>query len=176
MPLLSKAPRPHMSRTRFFLAKNSSHEASKLSSHDSSGWAAGNEVIDDGNTLWRQYVIFVDLYRYYIDLVWKVTIWYYTATGVSLAYFLAHLNGGHHGYLPLLLLFLGAISVGVSLIYIRAISSVNEMECWLEHIAVSLHLPGRPHVEFLRSFCRFSSVSLFLIAASCFSLFGYLRA
>jgi len=95
---------------------------------------------------------------------------------VSFAYFLAHLNGSQRRYLPLLLLFLGAISIGVSLIYVRAISSVNEMERWLEHIAVSLHLPGRPHVEFLRSFCRFSSLSLFLIAASCFSFFGYLRS
>jgi len=127
------------------------------------------------NILWRQYVIFVDLYRYYIDLIWKVTIWYYTATGVSLAYFFTNLNANDHGYLPLLLLFLSALSGGMSLIYARAIHYVSEMESWLEYIAVSLRLPGRPHVEFIHSFCRFTSGTLLLIAVSCLGFFAYLH-
>jgi hypothetical protein len=175
MQVLSKAARSHMRRQRFLLANGSPHEAPKLPSHDPGGWAAGGEEINDSNILWRQYIIFVDLYRYYIDLVWKVSIWYYTATGVSLAYFFTHLNVSDRGYLPLLLLFLGAMSVGVSLIYARAISYVSEMESWLEYIAVSLRLPGRPHVEFIRSFCRFTSGTLLLIAIFCLGFFVYLH-
>ncbi len=175
MPVLSKDARSHMWRQRFLLAKGSPFEASTLSSHDPNEWAAGGEEINDSNILWRQYIIFVDLYRYYIDLVWKVSIWYYTGTGVSLAYFFAHLNASNHGYLPLLLLFLGAMSAGVALIYARAISYLSEMERWLEYIAVSLHLPGRPHVEVIRSFCRFTSGTLLLIAVSCLGFFAYLH-
>ena len=175
MPVLSKAARSHVRGQPSLLAEGSSHEAPRLSSRDPGGWSAGGEDINDSNILWRQYVIFVDLYRYYIDLLWKVSIWYYTATGVSLAYLFAHLNASDHGYLPLLLLFLGAMSVGVSVIYARAIPYVNEMESWLEYIAVSLRLPGRPHVEFMRSFCRFTSGTLLLIAASCLGFFAYLH-
>lgn len=80
------------------------------SSFTPGGWAGASEEIHEENLLWRQYVLLVDLYRYYIDLVWRVTIWFYTATGLSLAYILTHLNSRNHGYLPLLLLFLGAMA------------------------------------------------------------------
>jgi hypothetical protein len=44
------------------------------SSYVSDGWASASDEISDDNLLWRQYVLFVDLYRYYIDLIWKVSI------------------------------------------------------------------------------------------------------
>ena len=55
------------------------------SSYVPDGWADASEQISNDNLLWRQYVLFVDLYRYYIDLIWKVSIWFYTATGLSLS-------------------------------------------------------------------------------------------
>ena len=171
--MIRKAARSHAGLPRFLL-KGPPREPPR--SYDQHGWAAPNEEISDQNTLWRQYIIFVELYRYYIDLIWKVTIWYYTATGVSVAYLLTHLNARDHGYLPLLLLFLGALSLGISLIYARAIHYITQMETWLEYIAISLRLPGRPHVEFIRSFCRFTSGTLLLIAGSCLGFFAYLLA
>jgi hypothetical protein len=149
--------------------------AAGRSSRDPRHWAVPGDEIADGSVLWRQYVIFVGLYQYYVDLIWKVSIWYYTATGVSLAYFFAHLSAGNHGYLPVLLLFLAALSAGMSLIYARVITYMRDMEQWLEYIAVSLRLPGRPHVEFISSFCRFTSGTLVLIAASCLGFFAYLH-
>jgi hypothetical protein len=171
-----KAVRPHIWRQRLFLSESSPHEASESSIFNRNGWAARGEEIDDANTLWRQYVILVDLYRYYIDLVWKVSIWYYTAMGVSLAYLFTHLNGKNQAYLPLLLFFLSALSIGVALIFSRVIYFVSQMEQWLEYIAVSLRLPGRPHIEFIRWFCRFTAATLFVIAISCVGLFAYLHA
>jgi hypothetical protein len=144
------------------------------SSYSPGGWAGASEVISDDNLLWRQYALFVDLYRYYIDLVWKVSIWFYTATGASLAYFFAHYNSGNHGYLPLLLLFLGAMGIGVARIFSRVVHYVKQMENWLEYIAVSLRLPGRPHIEFIQWFCQFVSGTLIIIAAFCFGFFAYL--
>jgi hypothetical protein len=146
------------------------------SSYSPGGWATANEQISDDNLLWRQYVLFVDLYRYYIDLVWKVSIWFYSATGISLAYFFTHYSSGNREYLPLLLLFLGAMSVGTSRIFGRVVNYLKQMESWLEYIAVSLKLPGRPHVEFIRWFCQFVSVTLLIIAVSCFGFFVYLHA
>ena len=160
---------------RFLLLKGPPPAPTGLSSYSPDGWASAGEQISEDNLLWRQYVLLVDLYRYYIDLVWKVSIWFYTAVGVSLAYFFTHYNPANRGYLPLLLLFLGALGIGVSRIFSRVISYVTQMERWLEYIAVTLRLPGRPHVEFIRWFCQFVSGTLLLIAASCFGFFAYLQ-
>jgi hypothetical protein len=169
-----KAGPSHSWLPRAFLPQYSPPENVKLSTTNPGGWAARGEKVEDDEILWRQYVILVDLYRYYIDLIWKVSIWYYSAAGLSLAYLLGHLNAGNHRYLPLLLLFLFALSCGMALIFSRVISYVGQMEGWLEHIAVSLRLPGRPHVEFMLWFCRFTGGTLFLIGFSCLGLFAYL--
>jgi hypothetical protein len=63
---------------------------------------------------------------------------------------------------------------GVSRIFSRVIHYVAQMERWLEYIAVSLRLPGRPHVEFIRWFCKFVSGTLLIISASCVGFFVYL--
>lgn len=49
-------------------------QAALPSSFTPGGRVSASEEISDGNILWRQYVLVVDLYRYYVDLVWKVTI------------------------------------------------------------------------------------------------------
>ncbi len=165
-----------MRHRRLWLIEGPLPEACGPSSSASGRWALPNAKISDDNLLWRQYVVFVDLYRYYIDLAWKVSVWFYTAIGVSLAYFFSHFNSGNRGYLPLLLLFLGSMSIGVSWIFGRVVHYLTEMEKWLEYIAASLRLPGRPHVEFIRWFCQFVSVTLILIAASCFGFFAYLQS
>jgi hypothetical protein len=79
----------HMWHQRFLLAKGPPPgpppKATGPSSREPDGWAAASDEINEDNVLWRQYVLLVDLYRYYIDLLWKVSIWFYTATGVCLA-------------------------------------------------------------------------------------------
>jgi hypothetical protein len=117
-----KITRAQAWRQRLLPLAGSAHEDPESSPRDpAAGWATRNEEINDGNVLWRQYTVFVDLYRYYIDLIWKVTIWYYTAVGLSLAYLFSHLSGQNYSYLPLLLIFLSALSVGVALIFLRSV-------------------------------------------------------
>ena len=169
-----KAARLHIWHRRLWPVKGPPSIPGDPPSFTPAGWATASEEISEDNLLWRQYVLLVDLYRYYIDLVWKVTIWFYTATGLSLAYLVTHLNSKNHGYLPLLLLFLGAIAIGMSRIYNRVVPGMTQLEEWLEYIAVSLRLPGRPHVDFVRWFCRFISGTLLLIAASCLGFYAYL--
>ncbi len=165
-----------MRLSQLLSAKGPPPAASGRSSYAPEGWATASETISEDNLLWRQYITFIDLYKYYIDLIWKVTIWFYTVIGVSLAYFFTHLNSGNRGYLPLLLLFLGALGIGVSRIFTRIIPGMVQMEEWLEYIAVSLKLPGRPHVAFVRWFCRFISGTLLLTAGACFGFYAYLQA
>jgi hypothetical protein len=146
----------------------------KESSHDPVGWATAEEKISDTNTLWRQYTTLVDLYRYYIELAWKVSVWYYTFLGVSLAYFLSNLNAKSPGYLPLLLLFLSGMSGGLLAIFASSFRHLIEMGRWLEYIAVHLRLPGRPHIEFILAFFRLTCVILFLVALACLGLFAFI--
>ena|SRR5262249_20734379 len=146
----------------------------KSSSFNPDNWATREEDIGDANTLWRQYLILVDLYRYYVDLVWKVSVWYYTVLGVSLVWFLGHLNARNPGYLPLLLIFLSTLSGGLIAIFASTLPHLRETEGWLEYIAVSLRLPGRPHVEFILSFIRMSCCLFLLAALACLGLFAFI--
>ena len=68
------------------------------------------------------------------------------------------------------------MGIGVSRIFSRVIHYVAQMEKWLEYIAVSLRLSGRPHMEFIRWLCQFASGTFLLISASCFGFFAYLQA
>lgn len=45
-------------------------------------------LIEADNLLWDQYAVYVDLFKFYVDLAWKSTTWYYAITGVVLAYVL----------------------------------------------------------------------------------------
>jgi hypothetical protein len=159
---------------RPFIRPDAPNERIKKASHDRANWAYGRESISDTNALWRQYVILVDLYRYYIDLAWKVSVWYYTALGVSFVYFLGHLNTKHPSYLPLLLLFLSGMSSGLLVIFATTFRHLREMEEWLEYIAQRLRFPGRPHVEFILSFLKLNCILLFLIALACLGLFSFI--
>jgi hypothetical protein len=47
---------------------------------------AGEDSSADGR-LWDQYAILVDLYKFYIDMTWKVSVGYYAAVGIAFAYY-----------------------------------------------------------------------------------------
>ncbi len=171
---------PSIWRWRFWIQTNISNEMievnekTKGTSHDRNNWAKASGKIIDTNTLWRQYVILADLYRFYVDLAWKVSVWYYTAVGVSLIYFFDHLNAKNPGYLPLLLLFLTGLSGGLLTIFASTFRHLIEMGNWLEYIARSLHLPGRPHIEFILSFFKLTCALLFIIVLACIGLFAFI--
>ena len=44
--------------------------------------APGKEI------LWSQYALHVDLYKHYIDVIIKVNVYHFTATGVMLSFYL----------------------------------------------------------------------------------------
>jgi hypothetical protein len=165
---------PHIQLWRLLSSADVQNQGTKEGSHLEGNWATAKEEISDTNTLWRQYNILVELYRYYIDLAWKASVWYYTAVAISLVYLLGHLNPMHPSYLPLLLLFLSGMSGGLLLIFASTFRHLHEMENWLEHIAIQLHLPGRPHTEFLLSYLKLTCMLFSLAALSCLGLFVFI--
>jgi len=52
-------------------------------SNESESWAKGDATIDPNNLLWKQYGIFVELFKFYLDTALKANIWFYSITGSS---------------------------------------------------------------------------------------------
>lgn len=48
--------------------------------------------MDDRELLWKQYSQNVDLYKFYMDLVIKINVFYYAVTGAILSYYFSHLE------------------------------------------------------------------------------------
>jgi hypothetical protein len=127
-------------------------------------WAASGEVLNEHDRLWMQYVVLVDLYKFYLEVAWKVSVWYYATTGVVLAYFFEHIGDQGSEALPLLLIFLSGASAGFAYLHWRGARHLHSMIQLLEYIAESLHLPGRPHIEFAAAFLL---INCFMFAAVC---------
>jgi hypothetical protein len=160
-------------RRRWGRRSTAMHEALAWSPGDPETWAAAGEEISSDDKLWRQYTVLVDLYRYYIDLMWKVCAWAYTAIGASLIYVVEQLNARSTGYVTLLLLFLALMSGGLSVILAACVPRLKEMEGWLSYIRNEHSLPGFPHVSFVRAGFRLNSTLLLLISMACIAFYIY---
>jgi hypothetical protein len=51
--------------------------------NDGKRWALPGEPIDGDDRLWRQYLVLVDLCKFYLEITWKVAVWYFATTGGS---------------------------------------------------------------------------------------------
>jgi hypothetical protein len=65
---------------------------------DREHWADADETLDANNSLWKQYALLVDLYKYYLEIAWKVAVWYYATTGAVLAFYFNNVSVG--GVMP----------------------------------------------------------------------------
>jgi len=128
-------------------------------------WAGPRDTLSEENVLWRQYLVLVDLYKYYLDVVWKVSVWYYAVAGALLAYYFQHVVD-HNPYLKWLLPFIVVVSWALSLLHWRALPQLMQLRDWLEWIALQLKLPGRPHVEFAAAFVLLNAILLLLAGAA----------
>lgn len=45
---------------------------------------------DHTEVLWKQYAMWVDLFKFYIDITIRINIFYYAITGAILSYYLSH--------------------------------------------------------------------------------------
>jgi hypothetical protein len=119
-------------------------------------WADETAKLSDDNLLWKQYAIYVDLFKFYVDITWKSSTWFYAITGAILAYYFSHIQDNN----PLLryaLVLPIILSLGFAFIYDRGSRQTEDLENKLKYIRERLRLPGKPHVDFLEKFlevCR----------------------
>ena len=125
--------------------------------------ATEGKNLNPDNLLWKQYLVYVDLFKFYVDITWKATTWFYVITGAILVYYFDHI-GGENLFLRYSLFLPFILSLGFSLIYGRGLRETLELENNLEYIAEHLELPGKPHVDVLGRFLMAACV-LFLLTA-----------
>ena len=107
-------------------------------------WAGEGEKIDPDDRLWKQYIVMVDLYKYYLDAAWKGAVGYYASTGILLAYYVDRIGRGPSRTLPLILVFLAAMSLGFAYIQWRGARNLASLTQFLEHIALTFGFPVVP--------------------------------
>ena len=75
-----------------------------MSDKSPSGWADSTTSLDAENLLWKQYIVYVDLFKVYVDNALRPCIWFYAITGALLSFYIDHIGSGQP-YLPYALLF-----------------------------------------------------------------------
>ena len=133
-------------------------------------WAGDGDPLDADDRLWRQYIVLVDLYKYYLDVAWKAAVWYYATTGAVLAFYLDRLDAQDQSIAPLLLLFVAVMSFGFAYLAWRGARNLSSLPALFEHIAITLRLPGRPHIEFAVIFLLMNSVMFLSVGLACAAL------
>jgi hypothetical protein len=129
------------------------HEEGLLVSAEArKGWVDGHTALGDDNSLWKQYGVYVDLYKFYVDIAWKGSIWYFATVGAILTFLFANVGKPGSGPLIYILIFVALVSFGFAILYLRSALGLHELAEFFDYIARQLHLTGRPHVEFLPYF------------------------
>jgi hypothetical protein len=136
-------------------------------------WAPPDDQLPERDKLWAQYTVFVDLYKHYLEIAWKASVWYYAITGAILTYYLSHVSDQLPGPLPLVLLFLAFVSFGFALLYYKGADNLESLRDLLEGIALAQRLPGRPHVEFAIDFVMMNAVLMGSVGLASLVLFGF---
>jgi len=128
-------------------------------------WATARAAVREHGVLWSQYTVLVELYRYYLDIAWKSSVWFYAVTGAILVYYFDNVGSGAASeYLPLLVWFAATVSAAFTVMFISAAPQLLQLGDWMEYIAGKLHLPGRPHAEFAARFVLFNGTMYGLVS------------
>jgi hypothetical protein len=98
-----------------------------------SDWADSDVLVSADNLLWKQYVVYTDLFRFYVDMAWRSSVWFYGITSVLLAFYFDHV-GPNRPYLALALLLPVVFSVGFCVLYLRGARQVADLRMKLDYI------------------------------------------
>ena len=139
-------------------------------SNQSESWAKGDVIIDANNLLWKQYGVFVDLFKFYLDTTLKANIWFYSITGAILTYYFKNSGDPLLKYSLVLPMVLG---LGFGIICLLGSIEANDTRKKLSYIRDELKLPGMPHVQVLVYFLIFAGILFIVVAAAIyFFVFG----
>ena|SRR3712207_3729275 len=132
--------------------------------------ADGKAVIDPDNFLWKQYIVYVDLFKFYVDVAWKSTTWFYAITGAILVYYFNNANAANP-FLQYALLLPIVLSFALCVMYSLGAFQTKDLEERLAYICKELGLVGRPHVNVLRFFLVGSGVLCFGVGSAILFVF-----
>ncbi len=121
-----------------------------------------SNTTDPSDLLWKQYEVFVDLFKFYLDTALKCNIWYYTLTGAILTYYFKNENENTHLKYSLILPVI--LGIGLGVIFLLGSVQAVDLKRKLTYIREELHLPGAPHTDVLINFVRFAGLLLILVA------------
>src|SRR4051812_44419838 len=100
----------------------------------------------DSQTLWKQYALHVDLYKFYLALVVKVNVYYYAVTGAILTYYFQNPTNTLSRYALLLPI---AFSLAISAIFFYGAQLLGVVRQELFAIRDELELRTAPDVRVL---------------------------
>jgi hypothetical protein len=128
------------------------------------------EEVKPDNLLWKQYNVYVDLFKFYVDTTLKATTWFYAITGAILTYYFANADTSlfllrFSLILPLLL------SLGLCAIFALGVTQMQELDHNLNYIRKELRLPGKPHVNVLTWFLRLGTILFFFVSTGLLAVF-----
>jgi hypothetical protein len=132
-------------------------------SSETESWANGDATIDPNNLLWKQYAVFVDLFKFYLDTALKTNIWFYSLTGAILTYYFKNAED------PLLknsLVLPMVLGLGFGIMGLFGATQANDTRKNLSYIRDQLKLPGMPHVQVLIYFLIFAGILCIVVAAA----------
>jgi hypothetical protein len=132
-------------------------------SNETESWAKGDTTIDPNNLLWKQYGVFVDLFKFYLDTALKANIWFYSITGAILTYYFKNASDPLLKYSLVLPIVLGS---GFGVMCLLSSIQANDTRKKLSYIRDQLKLPGMPHIQILFYFLIFAGILFILVAAA----------
>lgn len=133
---------------------------------DRTGWGGAETKLPEDSSLWKQYEVYVELFKFYVELAWKGSVWYFATVGAVLTFLFANITKPNSGPIVWVLLFVGAVSLGFCLLYVRGALNLGTLAAFLDYIASELPLVGRPHVEFGAFFLLVISVLTGLVGVA----------
>ena len=133
-------------------------------------WADETVEISPDNLLWKQYTVYVDLFKFYVDMTWKGSTWFYAITGAILTYYFGHIPDNN----PLLrytLILPILLSFGLAFIFHRGVQETKDLDEKLEYIRKRLKLAGKPHIDVLEIFLKLGRLLFLLVGLAVFAVF-----
>lgn len=59
-------------------------------------WAKKSDHLEPDNLLWKQYNVYTDIFKFYVNITWQVIVWFYAITGAILTYDFEHSKTNSH--------------------------------------------------------------------------------
>jgi len=117
----------------------------------------------DKEILWKQYAQNVDLYKFYLDLVVKMNVFYYGITGAILTYYFGHSSDPLSRF-ALLLPIIFSLAISAIFLYGSVLLRVARAE--LFRIRDQLGLDAAPEMMVLIVFLRVFGAILILVCVA----------